>query len=1302
MASENARTLWYASAKPTASVAENRVAANGDNWRGKNTVYIGNPQERIDPYNENHQSRGGKVNADEEKLKEHITDKETHSSSGGEERVDEEQESGKRTKGEGNVSLLKSSRKRGGEKRHTGKKDRHGDWRTGVGGRSTREEAEPTSNSGSAPTDSGGERIRGGGGTTEATALSFTNQLFFDYTHVTENIATTHRALQATQVGTVTTLAGQTDPGVKDATGRDARFEDPHSVAVDPTGKYALVVGHASHLIRRLDLETKAVTTLAGQGREPGFKDATGRDARFERPMDAAIDPTGKYALVADSGNNRIRRLDLGTKAVTTLAGQRKKGFKDATGTDAQFRHPHGVAIDPTGKYALLTEGDNHGIRLLDLGTKAVTTLAGQQKEGFKDATGRDAQFERPHSVAIDPTGKYALVPDSGNNCIRLLDLETKAVTTLAGQRKYGFKDATGTDAQFAGPMGIAIDPTGKYALVAEGKNCAIRLLDLGTKAVTTLAGQQKEGFKDATGRDAQFRHPHSVAIDPTGKYALVADSGNNRIRKIIVPPACKCENCTPKKDSECTSNGASMCKACNLGFQPNSNKTRCIECAQGKFMPNGSTECKDCAVGDYNDETGQTMCKPCVGGVANRTGSKACTPCSAGRFIPKPGREADYSCKVCTRGKGPIANRTACEECPGNSYSSCDGICRECTRPYVRLDAANCVLQNTGCAAGSGPRNSSNSSNSSNETSCSEVTQCQLCPPGSVSSDGSECTRCTSKGEVANQAQVACQGCSPGTEPATNRSKCIACVGTNYSDLGVQCKECDSKNRLDENRTKCWPCTAGKEVAPNRTACTDCPAGKYSTVGQCETCKDGKIADVAGSTSCGSCPRENMSPTPDRTGCVCAKKFYSFTNLSTCQPCSALKSDTNLPLPAKDAINEWENFCEGGPQRLATICPLEGVWIHYDNRTGLLLLPCEDTDPDHVQCQPLPNCKNNTGKDQVNCSGSNGTALNACCADHHTGHLCAFCEKGYAKVAGKCVQCGAFSVAMLCYQILFTVLLSLFMMFKSLKVFSRAEQTERMFRAADEDGNGNLDESEVKALLTTMGHAFPPRQLMLEMTGKDDARRVSLEQFQGWCAANQPNATLSLLILFVQTSTMINAVRELEVFNLNIPKATNTCVGPELPLVAELLLVVAQPLSAALLVTLIYCARSQFESVIDMHGHHYRRALVNVLQFAYAPVTRVCAEILFTCHTNALEQQLLATDMRIECWKDEHLLAAVFAGILFAVLGVGLPLYLIASLSQQFTKLLNDPSGAWDASRRSHAAPKARRSTASVHWDTV
>lgn len=218
----------------------------------------------------------------------------------------------------------------------------------------------------------------------------------------------------------VTTLAGSAgSPGSANGTGDSARFSSPGGITL--ATDFALVADTGNHTIRRIDLVTAAVTTLAGVPGSAGQTDGAGATARFFSPRSLALSGDATLALVADTGNHTIRRIDMATAAVTTLAGSPGvPGSTNGVGVNARFRYPRGVALSADGGSALVADFSNNAIRTLTLATGAVATLAGTPgSTGSGDGVGTGARFAYPASIALAGGGATVLVADPDNQTLR-------------------------------------------------------------------------------------------------------------------------------------------------------------------------------------------------------------------------------------------------------------------------------------------------------------------------------------------------------------------------------------------------------------------------------------------------------------------------------------------------------------------------------------------------------------------------------------------------------------------------------------------------------------------------------------------------------------------------------------------------------------------------------------------------------------------------------------------------------------------------------------------------------------------
>jgi sugar lactone lactonase YvrE len=284
-----------------------------------------------------------------------------------------------------------------------------------------------------------------------------------------------------------------------------AGLSQPNGVTCD--GTYIYVADSGTHRILKVQISTGAVSLVAGSG-AGALVNGTGAAAQFSTPRAITTDGTNLY--VADTNNHVIRRIDISSTAVTTLAGSGAGAFADGSGAAAQFNFPAGIASDGTNLY--VGDTDNQRVRKVVISSAAVTSLAGSTV-GYTDATGNAAQFNFLRGVITDGTNVY--VADTGNHRVRKVVISSGVVTTLAGNGTGAFADGTGTAAQFFNLNDGVTDGTNLY--IVDSSNGRLRKIVLSTGVVTTLAS----GLLD----------PRGVTTDGTSLF--VADTNNNRILRV-------------------------------------------------------------------------------------------------------------------------------------------------------------------------------------------------------------------------------------------------------------------------------------------------------------------------------------------------------------------------------------------------------------------------------------------------------------------------------------------------------------------------------------------------------------------------------------------------------------------------------------------------------------------------------------------------------------------------------------------------------------------------------------------------
>lgn len=285
-----------------------------------------------------------------------------------------------------------------------------------------------------------------------------------------------HLIRKITSQGVVSTLAGQPGEqgqgGFNNGPGASALFSWPSDVAVDAKGN-VFVADFGNHCIRMISPDG-IVSTFAGDPGNPGWADGPGATAQFTYPEGLTLGPDGNL-YVADTANEVIRMITPdGT--VSTFAGSGMRGLTDGIGTEAAFFQPYGVTTDQGG-HLLVADTGNQAIRSIDLATGAVTTLAGNGRAGAADGDGSAARFNMPVRVMADPRG-FLLVADSWNHAIRKVT-PAGTVTTVVGTLKDGQPSLEGIKlgdlpGQIKYPAGLALAPDG--SLLALSDNCVLKI----------------------------------------------------------------------------------------------------------------------------------------------------------------------------------------------------------------------------------------------------------------------------------------------------------------------------------------------------------------------------------------------------------------------------------------------------------------------------------------------------------------------------------------------------------------------------------------------------------------------------------------------------------------------------------------------------------------------------------------------------------------------------------------------------------------------------------------------------------
>jgi sugar lactone lactonase YvrE len=340
---------------------------------------------------------------------------------------------------------------------------------------------------------------------------------------------------------TITTIAGTgthgfSPDGSPAATSPVALSLDSVSnVVVDRDGNLVFSEGNASR-VRRIVKKTGVLETVAGNGKKSFAGDGgPAVEAALKAPSELAYDREGNL-YIADAANYIVRRVDAKTKIITTIAGIRKNVFTgDGVATEIGLARPGGLTFDHDGRL-VIADTMNALVRRLDLSTGRIVTIAGNGDLQITTTPARalETGMAWPNAPRFDRAGNLYFCA-TGNNRVLRLDGKTGEITVAAGSGLNNFDGdgGPGPDAQLNQPASLAVDGAGNV-FIADTQNHAIRRLDARTHVLTTVAGDGTAGFSGDGGPAVKARLDFPIGLGLDGKGNLyVVDSINARIRKI-------------------------------------------------------------------------------------------------------------------------------------------------------------------------------------------------------------------------------------------------------------------------------------------------------------------------------------------------------------------------------------------------------------------------------------------------------------------------------------------------------------------------------------------------------------------------------------------------------------------------------------------------------------------------------------------------------------------------------------------------------------------------------------------------
>ncbi|MEU5374804.1 thioredoxin-like domain-containing protein [Streptomyces sp. NPDC003328] len=310
----------------------------------------------------------------------------------------------------------------------------------------------------------------------------------------------------------------------------------PTLVVIDPEG-YVVAQhageGHAhaiARLVAELEEEHAAKGTLRRGDGPYVAPEPSPTSLRF--PGKALLLPSGTF-LVSDTTRHQLVELAADGETVVRRIGSGARGFADGPADAAAFSEPQGLALLDEGA-VVVADTVNHALRRLDLATGEVTTLAGTGRQWWQGSPtsgpAREVDLSSPWDVAV--FGGRVWIAMAGVHQLWTYDPESASVEVAAGTTNEGLVDGPGAEAWFAQPSGLAVSTDGERLWLADSETSALRWVDRDGAVHTAVGtGLFDFGHRDGAAEQALLQHPLGVTALPDGSVA-VSDTYNHALRR--------------------------------------------------------------------------------------------------------------------------------------------------------------------------------------------------------------------------------------------------------------------------------------------------------------------------------------------------------------------------------------------------------------------------------------------------------------------------------------------------------------------------------------------------------------------------------------------------------------------------------------------------------------------------------------------------------------------------------------------------------------------------------------------------
>ena len=341
------------------------------------------------------------------------------------------------------------------------------------------------------------------------------------------------RAATSTKIATI---AGTGQPGYSGDGGpaQKAGLDNPFGVVRGPD-QALYFCDTNNHVIRRISPEG-TISTVVGTGKRGYSADGTpALRSELNEPYEIRFDRDGNLFFV-ERMNHVVRRVDVKSRIIVTVAGIAKPGFKNDVGVAVQepLQEPHSIQFDPKGDL-YICDIRNHRIRVVDMKSGRISTFAGNGKQApTPDGAALDGTpLNGPRALDFDADGNLWLALREGN-AVYKIDMKARTLHHVAGTGEKGFSGNGGParQATLSGPKGLSVAPDGNVYL-ADTESHSIRMIDIRKNTVELIAGTGEKGDgPDGDPLSCRMARPHGVFVDRDGSI-FVGDSEAHRVRVI-------------------------------------------------------------------------------------------------------------------------------------------------------------------------------------------------------------------------------------------------------------------------------------------------------------------------------------------------------------------------------------------------------------------------------------------------------------------------------------------------------------------------------------------------------------------------------------------------------------------------------------------------------------------------------------------------------------------------------------------------------------------------------------------------